>query len=89
MLFQTRRQEDRKRLKEKLKLALASENSANTAKVVRAREEWLDYIFGICKPDRRIGKQGSRCGRLRWDSAWSRMRAHADSDVGVGCQCRR
>jgi hypothetical protein len=27
----------------------------------RAREEWLEYLFGICKPDRRNGKQGSRC----------------------------
>jgi hypothetical protein len=22
---------------------------------------WLDYVFGICKPDQRIGKRGSRC----------------------------
>jgi hypothetical protein len=40
---------------------MVSEQLENVAKVVLAREEWLDYVFGICKPDRRIGKQGSRC----------------------------
>ena len=24
------------------------------------KESWLEYIFGICKPDARIGKKGSR-----------------------------
>jgi hypothetical protein len=26
-------------------------------------EAWLEYIFGICKPDRRVGKLGSRYTR--------------------------
>ncbi len=26
-----------------------------------ALTRWLDYVFGICKPDQRIGKRGSRC----------------------------
>ena len=23
-------------------------------------DAWLEYIFGICKPDQRVGKLGSR-----------------------------
>jgi hypothetical protein len=42
-------------------VALESENSESISRVVLEREEWLDYFFGICKPDRRNGKQGSRC----------------------------
>jgi hypothetical protein len=61
-------QEDRKRLKEKLKVALESESQGGLqglqrfafADPDRAKEEWLEYFFGICKPDRRNGKQGSR-----------------------------
>ncbi len=41
-------------------MALDSEQSELTTRVVLEREEWLDYFFGICKPDRRNGKQGSR-----------------------------
>ena len=26
-----------------------------------AHTRWLEYVFGICKPDQRIGKRGSRC----------------------------
>jgi hypothetical protein len=50
-------QEDRKRLKEKLKLALELKSHKPA---VLEREKWLEYIFGICKPDMRNGKQGSR-----------------------------
>ncbi len=41
-------------------MALESEQSEAVKRVVLEREEWLDYFFGICKPDRRNGKQGSR-----------------------------
>jgi hypothetical protein len=55
--------EDRKRLKEKLKAAFDIDRRSNmrTHVVVSVKEKWLDYIFGICKPDQRIGKRGSRC----------------------------
>jgi hypothetical protein len=47
-------------------VALESEQQGaeRFARVVleQAREEWLEYLFGICMPDRRNGKQGSRCG---------------------------
>jgi ElaB/YqjD/DUF883 family membrane-anchored ribosome-binding protein len=48
--------EDRKRLKEKLKAALERQ----TRTIVAEQEEWMEYIFGICKPDGRVGKRGSR-----------------------------
>ncbi len=50
---------DRKRLKEKLKEALEEEQKER----LLARKEiepWMEYIFGVCKPDGRIGKRGSR-----------------------------
>ncbi len=50
---------DRKRLKEKLKEALEAEGNEGTARR-DAKEPWLEYIFGICKPDGRMGKRGSR-----------------------------
>jgi hypothetical protein len=49
--------EDRKRLKEKLKAAL----DRQTRTIVQEQEDWIEYIFGICKPDGRVGKRGSRC----------------------------
>jgi hypothetical protein len=55
-------EEDRKRLKVRLKEAL-------DRKRVKAREGLakpqgvLEYCFGICEPDGRTGKQGSRCAR--------------------------
>ena len=55
--------EDRKRLKEKLKAALESEAKGRHGvhrNVNATRTDWLEYIFGICKPDRRVGKLGSR-----------------------------
>jgi hypothetical protein len=48
--------EDRKRLIEKLKSAFESSRQ----KKFSDKEKWLDYLFGICKPDQRIGKRGSR-----------------------------
>ena len=57
--------EDRKRLKEKLKEALESDRRRRLRPIVSARQQWLEYIFGICKPDRRNGKRGNRFGLSR------------------------
>ena len=51
--------EDLKRLKEKLKEALKNEKYPPQNE--SEKEPWLEYIFGICKADGRIGKKGSRC----------------------------
>ncbi len=51
--------EDRKRLKEKLKEAMKSENT-KSSKIEHEREAWMEYLFGITKPDGRVGKLGSR-----------------------------
>ncbi len=51
--------EDRKRLKEKLKEAMRAENSKSSG-IVPELETWMEYLFGICKPDGRAGKPGSR-----------------------------
>ena len=53
--------EDRKRLKEKLKDAVEKDRRDRFRKVESEHEVWLEYIFGICKPDLRTGKHGSRC----------------------------
>jgi hypothetical protein len=50
--------EDRKRLMERLKEAMKVE--LNEAVVEHIKEPWMEYIFGICKPDGRVGKAGSR-----------------------------
>ena len=56
--------EDRKRLMEKLKTAFDNDRQKRFGKTGTERERWLEYVFGICKPDQRIGKRGSRCCRL-------------------------
>jgi hypothetical protein len=53
-------EEDRKRLKEKLKIAIELDRRARVRTIVSSREMWLEYIFGICSPDKRVGKRGSR-----------------------------
>ena len=50
---------DRKRLKERLKEALEVEENKRSLNF-NEKESWMEYIFGICKPDGRIGKRGSR-----------------------------
>ena len=50
---------DRKRLKEKLKEALEEEQKERLL-ARKETEPWMEYIFGVCKPDGRIGKRGSR-----------------------------
>ncbi len=53
-------EEDRRRLKEKLKDAIDLDRRSRVHKIVSKRQVWLEYIFGICSPDQRIGKRGSR-----------------------------
>jgi hypothetical protein len=52
--------DDRKRIKEKLKLAIEADRRSRFRTIVSRSEVWLEYIFGICRPDQRLGKQGSR-----------------------------
>ncbi len=53
--------DDRKRIKERLKEAVECDKRARSRVVTDVtRESWFEYIFGICEPDRRVGKQGSR-----------------------------
>jgi hypothetical protein len=54
-------EEDRRRLKEKLKAAIEVDRRNRVLTIVSRSEVWLEYIFGICSPDQRIGKSGSRC----------------------------
>jgi hypothetical protein len=51
--------EDRKRLKERLKEALDLNKNALPNREC-LKEDWMEYIFGICHPDGRVGKEGSR-----------------------------
>jgi hypothetical protein len=46
---------DRKRLKERLKKAAMKESRA------LQKVGFLEYVFGICAGDQRMGKEGSRC----------------------------
>ena len=55
--------DDRKRLKERLKDAIEHDQSAAAQGAGEAeREGWAEYLFGICRPDGRVGKFGSRWG---------------------------
>ena len=54
-------EEDRKRLKERLKEVLETAQRNRIHKITSEKEKWLEYIFGICRADGRIGKRGSRC----------------------------
>jgi hypothetical protein len=53
-------EDDRKRLKEKLKLALERDKRRRIRQIVPEHAKWLEYVFGICKADQRLGKRGSR-----------------------------
>jgi hypothetical protein len=53
--------EDRRRLMEKLKSAFDNDRLRRFREAVSERQRFLEYVFGICKPDQRIGKRGSRC----------------------------
>ena len=52
--------DDCKRLKERLRGALDNEKKKKSFKIANAPEVWLEYIFGIAKPDRKKGIRGSR-----------------------------
>ena len=52
--------EDRRRLMEKLKTAFDNDRLKRFGKTGTGQGRWLEYVFGICKPDQRIGKRGSR-----------------------------
>jgi hypothetical protein len=52
--------EDRKRLKERLKEAL-EEHKRNVLRSEIESEGILEDLFGVCKPNGRLGKQGSKC----------------------------
>ncbi len=52
--------EDRKRLKERLKEALDEGKQILRMSTGLQYEGWFEYFFGICNPDGRIGKAGSR-----------------------------
>ena len=45
---------DRKRFKERLK------KEALRSAALKKPSSWLEYLFGICAGDQRMGKQGSR-----------------------------
>ena len=51
---------DRRRLKEKLKAAMEVGQRLTVRQIKSERAMWLDYVFGICKPDGRVGKGGSK-----------------------------
>jgi hypothetical protein len=51
--------EDRKRLKEKLKEALELKQKEHSLQN-KEKEPWMEYVFGICKADGRVGNGGSR-----------------------------
>ncbi len=53
-------EEDRRRLKEKLKVAIELDRRTKVRTIVSSSEVWLEYFFGICSPDKRVGKRGSR-----------------------------
>jgi hypothetical protein len=58
--------DDRKRLKEKLKHAIERDKRSRVRKIESEQAKWLEYIFGICKADQRCGKRGSRLVGYVW-----------------------
>ena len=65
--------EDRKRLKERLNEALGE----HRRKILRSEDEiegWIEYLFGICKPNGRLGKRGSRYDKMDMLSSYSCIR---------------
>ena len=57
--------EDRRRIKERFKDAMEKDQNRRIREEETTKEKWLEYVFGICKPDGRIGKAGSRCAARR------------------------
>jgi hypothetical protein len=52
--------DDRRRLKERLRSALNNEQIRNRYSMAAAPRVWLEYVFGIARPDRKRGIHGSR-----------------------------
>ena len=52
--------EDRKRLKQRLKDAIEYMHETSTNRSTGKKAGWTEHIFGICRPDGRVGKEGSR-----------------------------
>jgi hypothetical protein len=52
--------EDRKRLKQRLKDAIEYKHEISTDHSTANKTGWTEHIFGICSPDGRVGKEGSR-----------------------------
>ena len=50
--------EDRKRIKERFKSALEHEKKQSISEI--ELEDFSEYLFGICRPNGRLGKLGSR-----------------------------
>jgi hypothetical protein len=69
-------EEDRRRLKEKLKVAIEVDRRSRVLAIVSRSEVWIEYIFGICSPDQRIGKSGSR-----WNLSSAELRPWIYSDL--------
>ena len=54
-------EEDRRRIKERFRDALERDQHRRIMREETTGDKWMEYIFGISKPDGRIGKVGSRC----------------------------
>ncbi len=52
--------EERRRLKQKLKDAIEYTHDISTEHSPQDNAGWTEHVFGICRPDGRVGKEGSR-----------------------------
>ena len=50
---------DRKKLKERLKKSISKEMNKNSNTAPK-HTDWMEYLFGICSANRRLGKEGSK-----------------------------
>jgi hypothetical protein len=50
---------DQKRLKERLKKSISQEQNKHSD-TAPTRTDWVEYVFGICSANQRLGKEGSR-----------------------------
>ena len=52
-------------VQERLKEAMEHDRTGGRPKLEAERQGWAEYIFGICRPDGRMGKHGSRSAAQR------------------------
>jgi hypothetical protein len=52
--------EERRRLKQKLKDAIEYTHDISAEHSTQDSAGWTEHVFGICRPDGRVGKEGSR-----------------------------